>query len=114
MINAKEIERQASRLEEQIEKFKVHASDVVSALNKITVILQSTDEDSNLKNITDSYMWYIQYSKENLSEVIPQLASIMHSYAEKTISNETITAEKINDITNSGESNRDWHLKSSQ
>lgn len=112
MISAQEIERQATRLEEQIEKFKAYASDVVSALNEITVIVQN--DDSNLRNITESYMWHIQYSKEDLSKVIPQLASIMHSYAEKTISNETITAEKINDITSTGDPNRDWHVKASQ
>ena len=92
-INSNEIERQASRVEEQLGVFSRKVSTIVNNLDEMSVIVKS--EDSLLSNELKQY-WetYVKLQSAIVTN-FKMLANTMHNYAKKTIQNEEIITKDV-------------------
>lgn len=85
-ITAKEIERQATRLDEEAAIFDASCNTIIKRLHSMEEIVKS--DDSNLARRIGEYAnAYIQLHG-NLAKKFQNLAGIMHKYAADTLANE--------------------------
>ena len=92
-ITAKEIERQATRVEEELEIFSRDYNEVVKAFMSMCRIVSS--DDSNLSDVLNSYGNSYVSVHAYMNDQYRKLAQFMHEYAAQTIANEETTAAKV-------------------
>ena len=97
-ISATEIERQATQIDAQAERFAHTCDRVYEALWKMGQIINS--EDSNLANVLGQYSTTYQNIGKLGLEKFQQLSEIMHKYVSSTIQNETNTQETVSNYNN--------------
>lgn len=95
-ISAKEIKRQADRLDIQTSKFYNCASVFTNALPEMKQIIES--EDSNmaaaLQELDNTYHEILKILRGRYDELV----MVMNEYSEYTISNETDSSKKVQEI----------------
>ena len=103
MISAKEINRQAGRLQEQVQKYEKCSYNVKGELDRMQRFVQS--EDSNFAKVLGEYRNAYQALETQIRRQFTDISKIMAQYAEKTTQNEqevsqyvTKLSRKINDI----------------
>lgn len=95
-LEAKEIKRQAIRVDEELLFFGKNSNDIIVALYELSNIIKS--EDSNLAKVISSYRdAYISNSGE-ITNKFKDLSSIMHTYADKTLGNEETIVSEVENI----------------
>ena len=92
-ITAKEIERQAGRVDEEVVNFYKSANAVINMLLEMTNIVKS--DDSNLARTIDTYTTHYIKLQTTIKNNFGNLANIMHEYASRTLQNEETTAEEV-------------------
>ncbi len=92
-ITAKEIERQAGRIDEQVERYYQALNRVILYLRNASMIVQS--EDSNLSKTLRQYSDTCMNLQGVTKVKFQQLSSIMHKYASETIANEEQTSTDV-------------------
>ena len=98
-INAKEIERQAGRLDTQNVIFTKKVRDVINNLDNIATTVKSEDSSLSIEINKLSQNYVILENK--LSTNFKNLALIMHNYAKKSLSlDQTVTNEVKSTNTN--------------
>ena len=92
-FDATEIERQATRVEEQLGVFSRKVTTILNNLDEMSTIVKS--EDSNLSNEIRNY-WetYVKLQSVIVTN-FTMLANTMHNYAKKTIQNEETLAKDV-------------------
>ena len=98
-ITAKEIERQASRIDEQAERYYNTLSRITNSLRISSDIVRST-EDSDLSRKLQVAADQCHYTKNSAKKKFHELSAIMHKYASDTIANEERSSENISTISN--------------
>ena len=92
-ITAKEIERQAGRVDEEVVNFDRSANVVIKMLMEMSNIVKS--DDSNLSKTIDTYTNHFIRLQTNVKNNFGNLANIMHQYASRTLKNEELTSEEV-------------------
>ncbi len=95
-ITAKEIERQAGRLEVQTDKAIRVYNMRINELYTIGTIVES--EDSNLAATVRRFKDTYQNVSVQMDRKFKNLASVMHQYAANTIANENDTSSAVQSI----------------
>ncbi len=95
-ITAKEIERQAGRLEEQTEKAITIYNSRAGKLHHIASIIES--EDSKLASTIERFKETHENVANQMEQKFRNLAKIMHEYAAQTIANETDTSSEVESL----------------
>ncbi len=95
-INANEIERQAGRLQEQVDKFQRTANDIMESLSGVADIVES--EDSNLATTLRKMRDVFEQMKVQTSEKYGDLANVMNTWAITTKQAESQTSDNLSGI----------------
>ena len=97
-ITAKEIERQAGRIDEQVERYYQALNRVILDLRDASNIVPPGDSDlgKKMRQCSDTFM-----NLQGVTKVkFQQLSSIMHKYASETIANEEQTSTDVSAFDN--------------
>ena len=100
-ITAREIERQAGRVEEQVEKLSDNITTMKAELRSVVNITKS--EDSSLARDASQTIEVLTTLDRNIKKNFIKLARIMHDYSNKTITNEGDMAVEVKRINSSME-----------
>ena len=95
-FTAKEIKRQATRIEEEVVHFDNSVNLIIRALSDMQNIVRS--EDSNLAHTIELYQNSYEDIHGNIKREFKQLAQKMHSYADRTIANEENISEDVSNL----------------
>ena len=96
--SAKEIKRQAGRVEEQLTKFLNSAYNVRGELENIVEVVIS--EDSQLARTITNTATTLDALESKMQANFDKLAQIMHKYADETLGNEEVTTDETAAINN--------------
>jgi len=93
-FDAKEIERQAGRIDDQLLIFSSKMKIVIDSLDQMSTITKS--EDSALSTELNEYYETYLTLQSSLSTNFKMLSNTMHTYASKTIKNEeSLTSDVV-------------------
>ena len=105
-IDATEIERQATRVDEEINIFYNSCNSVIKRLDEMQSIVESND--SYLSRKIGEYMQSYITLQSVIKNEFSNLAKTMHSYASNTLKNELSMQDEVQKITNAAESNTEF------
>jgi len=105
-ITAKEIERQATRVDEEVNNFYSSCNSVIKRLEEMESIVKS--DDSYLSNKIGEYIQAYITLQSTVKNEFSNLAKTMHSYASNTLKNESSMQDEVQKITNAAESNTEF------
>ena len=100
-ITAKEIERQAGRVDVQVERLSSNISTMKAELRSVVNITKS--EDSSLSRDAQQTIDTLVTLEKNIRKNFTKLAGIMHDYSNKTITNEGDMAVEVKQINSTME-----------
>ncbi|MDE5889026.1 MAG: hypothetical protein K2H20_03305, partial [Bacilli bacterium] len=92
-FDANEIKRQASRINEQTEKFINSCNSIIKDLDVLKDLVKS--EDSDLSNLLFTLETDYEIVHGSVEKKFAQLAAIMNNWADKTIENQRALEEKL-------------------
>ncbi len=95
-ISATEIERQATRVDEQEERYYSGLNRVIKALYNASSIVES--EDSGLSRTMRTYAETCSTLQATARHKFQELSAIMHKYYNETIANEQQASEDIDSL----------------
>ena len=99
--NVAEIQRFATRLNEQVSNSKVSFKEIDDGLRRICDIFRSYDGESAvaLAKQSDQFADYWSSAQNNIEQTCLKLAGSMMGYYEATSSNQTLSSGEISDIS---------------
>ena len=98
MISAKEINRQAGRLQNQLTKYTRYSFKIRTELDMMQRVVKS--EDSSLARVLGNYINTFEVLEKQIRLQFSRTAELMNRYAKETIQNEEQIVKTISSLGN--------------